>query len=194
MALPNRPQISVEEYFRLDRESIEARYEYIDGQIRMLVGGTPDHSKVAANIIGVLFGSLADTRCSIYTADVYVSLSSTRYVHPDVSVSCDERDQDQKEIIKYPCLVVEVLSPSTEAIDRGRKLALYRELLSVQEYVLVEPQFLWLEVFRREKSNLWTYHTFGPDDVVTLTSIGVQFPLKKIYRNVVLRESDTFPF
>ena len=127
MALPNRPPLNIEEYFRLDRESTEARYEYIDGQIRMLAGGTPDHAKIAANIIGVLFGLLTDTACSIYTGDVHVSLSPTRYIHPDVSVSCDEQDQNQREIIKHPCLVFEVLSPSTEAYDRGRKLALYRE-------------------------------------------------------------------
>ena len=193
MALPNRPQLSIEEYFQLDRESNEARYEYIDGQIRMLAGGTPNHAKIAANIIGVLFGLLTDTTCSIYTGDVHVSLSSARYVHPDVSVSCDEQDQDQKEIIKHPCLVFEVLSPSTEAYDRGRKLALYRECPSIQEYVLVEAQFLWLEIFRREKNNLWTYHTFGTDDIVKLTSVGVQFPLKNIYRNVVLPENDSSP-
>lgn len=192
MALSHRPSQSLEEYFQLEQESAEVRYEYIDGQIRMLAGGTPDHAKIAANFIGVLFGLLADTPCSIYTGDVRVSLSSERYVHPDVSVSCEERDQDQKEIIKYPCLVVEVLSPSTEAYDRGRKLALYRECPTVQEYVLVETQFMSLEIFRREKNNLWTYHAFGPDDIVKLTSIDVRFPLKSIYRHVTLPEKDTF--
>ncbi len=192
MALPNHPSLDIEEYFRLDRESNEANYEYIDGHVRMLAGGTPDHAKIAANVIGVLFGLLADS-CSIYTGDVHVSLSPTRYVHPDVSVSCDEWDQNQKEIIKYPCLVVEVLSPSTEAYDRGRKLALYRECPTVHEYILIEPQFISLEIFRREKNNLWTYHAFGPDDIVKLTSVSLQFPLKNIYRNVVLPEDDSFP-
>src|SRR5207248_121937 len=112
----HRQTMSVEEYLDLDQRSTEAHYEYIDGYVRMLAGGTPDHAKIGANIIGVLYGLLEGSPCSVYTSDVRASLSETRYVHPDVSVSCDTRDQEQDDTIQYPCLIVEVLSPSTEAV------------------------------------------------------------------------------
>lgn len=192
-ALPHRSTISVEDYLQLDRGSIEKRYEYIDGYVRMLAGGTPDHAKIGANIIGVLYGLLEGSSCSVYTSDVRVCLAETRYVYPDVSVSCDARDQEQGDMIQHPCLVVEVLSPSTEAYDRGRKLAYYRDCPTIWEYMLVDSQRQTVEVFRREKNKLWTYHAFGPGDEVELASLGVRFPLMKAYRNVVFSVDEDIP-
>ena len=88
-------------------------------------------------------------------------------------------------MIQYPCLIVEVLSPSTEAYDRGRKLAYYRDCPTIWEYMLVDSQRQAIEVFRREKNKLWTYHAFGPGDDVELASLGARFPLAKAYRNVM---------
>jgi Uma2 family endonuclease len=187
-AVPNRPMMSVEEYLLLEQNSAETRYEYIDGFVRMLAGGTPDHAKIGANMIGVLYGLLEGRGCSVYTSDVRVCLSETRYVYPDVSVSCEGRDQEQGEMIYNPCLIIEVLSASTEAYDRGRKLAYYRECEAVQEYVLVDSQIPSVEIFRRGKPNLWTYHAFGKGDEVEFASLGIRFPLGKIYRNVVFSE------
>lgn len=188
---PHRPSMSIEEYLDLDRRSSETRYEYIDGYVRMLAGGTPDHAKIAANVIGVLYGVLEGSTCGVYTSDVRVCLSETRYAYPDIAVSCDARDQEQEEMIQYPCLIVEVLSPSTEAYDRGRKLAYYRQCPSIREYVLVDSQRQTVEVFRREKNTFWTYHAFGPGDEVELASLSVRFPLVKLYRNVVLAEDES---
>ena len=154
----------------------------------MLAGGTPDHAKISANIIGVFYGLLEGHSCSVYTSDVRVCLSEQRYVYPDVSVSCEGQDQEQGDMIYSPCLIVEVLSPGTEAYDRGRKLAYYRECPTIQEYVLIDTQRASIEVFRREKHNLWTYHAFGIGDEVELSSLGIHFPLVKIYRNVVFSE------
>ena len=131
-ALPDRSIMSVEDNLRLDQGSSETRYEYIDGHVRMLAGGTPDHAKISANIIGVLYGLLEGRSCSVYTSDVRVCLSETRYVYPDMPVSCERQDQEREDMLYAPCLVVEVLSPSTEAYDRGRKLAYYRECPSVR--------------------------------------------------------------
>lgn len=189
--LLHRPSMSIEEYLDLDRRSSETRYEYIDGYVRMLASGTPDHAKIAANVIGVLYGVLEGSTCGVYTSDVRVCLSETRYVYPDIAVSCDARDQEQEEMIQYPCLIVEVLSPSTEAYDRGRKLAYYRQCPSIREYVLVDSQRQTVEVFRREKNTFWTYHAFGSGDEVELASLGVRFPLVKLYRNVVLAEDES---
>jgi Uma2 family endonuclease len=185
MAVPYRPMMSVEDYLELDRTSTEVRYEYIDGYVRMLAGGTPNHAKISANIIGVLYGLLEGHPCSVYTSDVKVCLSPTRYVYPDVAVSCDGGDAEQEEMIHAPCLVVEVLSPSTEANDRRRKLAAYRACLSVQEYLLVDADYPSVELFRRGKNELWIYRAFELGDDVELASLGISFPVAKIYRNVI---------
>ncbi len=187
-ALPNCSTMSVEEYLQLDQGSSEIRYEYIDGHVRMLTGGTPDHAKISANIIGVLYALLEDRSCSVYTSDVRVYLSETRYVYPDVSVSCERQDQERGDMLYAPCLIVEVLSPGTEAYDRGRKLAYYRECPSIQEYMLVDSQLQYIEVFRRGKNKLWTYHAFSPGEDVELAALGISFPLAKIYRNVSFSE------
>lgn len=183
MALPHDIHMTVEEYFAIDERDPNTRYEYIDGHIRMLSGGTPDHAKIAANLIIAIGNQLSDS-CSIYTSDVHVQLSEDRYVRPDVSVSCDTRDQNQEKVIQHPCLVIEVLSPSTESYDRSRKLLYYQACPSIQEYVLVNTHFQWIEVFRRGSNNLWVHHAFELDDEIELTSIGSRFPIAKVYRNV----------
>ena len=101
MALPYHSDMTVEEYFCLDERDENARYEYVDGQIRMLAGGSPDHSQISANFTGLLFIALEGKHCRIFNSDVYLRLSETRYFHPDVAVSCDERDRRQKKVIQH---------------------------------------------------------------------------------------------
>jgi Uma2 family endonuclease len=106
-------------------------------------------------------------------------------VLPDIAVTCDERDYLDNDYLQYPCLLFEVLSPSTEPADRGRKFAYYRNLPTVKEYVLVNSLEVSVEMFRREKNKLWTLHLFGIDDEITLTSIGVTLSVREMYENVV---------
>ena len=186
MALPNRSHMTVEEYFDLDERDFNVRYEYIDGYIRMLSGGTLDHAKIAANLI-IAIGNQLSESCSVYTSDVRVQLAKDRYVRPDVSVSCDTRDQNQEKVIQHPCLVVEVLSPETYHHDRHGKFLYYQACPDVQECVLVSSQYLWVEVFWRKNTqdNSWFYNAFlNPDDEIALTSLGIHFPIKDVYRNV----------
>lgn len=186
-ALPHRPTMSVEEYLELDRRSVERRYEYIDGYVTMLAGGTLDHAMISANVISVLRSSLRGSPCRVFTSDARVCLSEKRYVYPDISVSCDERDRGQTDTIQYPRLVVEVLSPSTEGYDRGRKFAYYRECPTIQEYVLVDTQYPAVEVYRREKDRFWTLHAFDLNDNVQLASLGIHFSVSAVYEDI------TFP-
>ena len=190
MALPRSPSMTVEAYLQLDRQSTEAKYEYLDGSVRMLAGGTPNHAKISANVITIVGSLLAHGSCSVYTSDVRVRLSETRFVYPDMTVSCDGRDQIQEEMIHYPKLVVEVLSPSTEAFDRGKKFTYYQQCPTIQEYVLVDTQRQWIEVFRRETSHLWTYRAFGNEDTLELLSLGIEFPVAHVYRNVIVLPED----
>ncbi|HLG66034.1 MAG TPA: Uma2 family endonuclease [Ktedonosporobacter sp.] len=193
MALPDRSAISVEEYLRLDRDSIETRYEYIDGHVRMLAGGTVNHSQISVNIARILYDLLRGSPCRVLNSDMRVRLSESRYVYPDVTVSCDGRDRGTVDIIQSPRLVVEVLSSSTEDYDRGRKFTYYRTCPTIQEYMLISSTYQSVEVFRRERKNLWTLQVFGPDDMVALTGLGVTFAVSAVYEGVALPGGDNQP-
>ncbi|MDQ2714957.1 MAG: Uma2 family endonuclease [Chloroflexota bacterium] len=190
MALPNHPWMSVEDYLTLDRSSFETRYEYIDGYMTMLAGGTLDHATIGANIISTLRRLLRGSSCRVFTSDARVRLSRTRYVYPDASVSCNEQDRGQSDIVQFPRLIVEVLSPSTEGYDRGRKFGYYRECPSIQAYLLIDAQRAMVEVYRREKHDLWVLQTFRLSDEVELSNLDVHFPVSAVYEDVVLPDQD----
>ncbi|GAC1566972.1 MAG: Uma2 family endonuclease [Ktedonobacteraceae bacterium] len=188
VANPRGLFMSVEEYLELDSNSLEGRYEYIDGYVYMLAGGTANHSIIGGNLIAVLNRLQQSNSCVVYTSDMRVRLSKKRYVYPDVTVSCDPRDLGEVNTLEHPRLVFEVLSTSTEAYDRGRKFSYYRACPTIQEYVLIDTQRQAVEVFRRETENLWTLHPFGPGDAVELASINVSFPIAALYKNVALAD------
>ena len=170
---PQQSYITVEEYFELCHSDPDTRYEYIDGQVTMLAGGSLNHARIRG-------GS-----CQAFTSDAALQVTATRYVLPDIAVTCDERDYQDNDYLQYPSLLFEVLSPSTESADRGRKFAYYRNIPSVREYVLVNSLEVAVELFRREKSTFWTLHFFGIDDEITFASIGVTMSVREIYENVV---------
>src|SRR6266566_1902082 len=177
MAQSKYPFMSVEDYLVLNRNSKDTRYEYLDGEIRMLAGGSPDHSIIIANLTAAIKGSLKGSQCRVYNSDLQLRLSEKRYVFPDVTISCDERDRNQKEMIRHPRVVVEVLSPTlalrnegTEAADRGKKAAYYRACPTIQEYMMVDSEEVFVEVHRREEER-WTINTFEPGDTITLESL-----------------------
>ena len=185
MDLQNNPSMSVEEYLQLDRSSIETRYEYIDGYVSMLAGGTLDHATIGANIISILRGALRGSPCRVLTSDAKVRLSATRYVLPDATVSCDEQDRGQIDNVQSPRLVVEVLSPSTEGYDRGRKFGFYRECPTIQEYLLIDAQRPMLEVYRRERHDLWLLRAYRMDEEVELANLDVHFAISEVYEDVI---------
>lgn len=185
IAEPYQSRMTVEEYLALDRASEDVRYEYIDGIVTMLAGGTNNHSRICLNIGRELSIALRGKPCEAFTSDLKVSISATRYVYPDVSVSCDQRDIEEKSDIMYsPRVVIEVLSPSTGSRDRRQKFTYYRGCPSVQEYVLVSTDEPAVDVYRRASEKLWTLHLFGPGDDVELKSIQVTVPIAAFYENV----------
>lgn len=188
MAQHEYPIIDVEDYLMLDKNSKHARYEYLDGELRMLAGGSPYHAAIIANLTVAIGRFLVESSCWIYNSDVRLQLSETRYVHPDVTVSCDERDHGSEDVIQYPRLVIEVLSPSTEAIDKIKKLAYYQESPTIQEYVMVDSQSIHIEVYSRVDDG-WKFHIYGPGSIIKLESLNIQFPIKDIYRGMNLTGS-----
>ncbi len=190
---PRSQPISVEVYLKLDRDSMDARYEFIDGAVTMLAGGTVNHSRISINLVKVLDNTLSGKRCMVFNSDMRVKLSPTRFVYPDVSVSCDPRDQEQGDLdsISHPNVVIEVLSASTEAYDRIKKFSYYRACPSVQEYLLVSTQEQAVDMYQRATENLWTLHLFGPGDEIELKSLNIRFPLATIYENIILSSENT---
>ena len=171
---------------RLDRRLSEAGRNGLSEEIhaRTDAGGTADHSSISINLTSLLRSS----HCRVYNSDLKVRLSQKRYVYPDASVSCDQRDRGSSDTVQFSRLIVEVLSSSTEAYDRGRKFAYYRACPTIQEYVLIDTQRQAVEVYRRQSDTLWTLHPFGPGDQVDLASLSLSFPISSLYENVELPE------
>jgi Uma2 family endonuclease len=182
---PQFPHIDVEDYLILDNTSKTAKYEYMDGELYMLAGGSPNHSIIANNIGTMLNNALSKGPCIVYNSDVRFRLSESRYVHPDVTVSCDARDRNQEDDIQYPRLIVEVLSPSTQAIDKGEKLDVYLEYPTLEEYILVDSQKKRVEIYHRE-NNAWTRRSYKSGSIIHLQSIDVEIVFDDIYKKTSL--------
>jgi Uma2 family endonuclease len=162
----------------------EGRYEYWDGEVVAMSGGTRKHNRISLNFSKLLDEALLDRPCDVYIADVKVQVEpGQKYFYPDVMVTCDKRDDDA-QFIQFPCLVVEVLPPSTEAIDRGTKFARYRQFASLQEYVLVQTIQPGVEVFRRNDRGQWVLSEYSLEDSLHLESIDVNIAVADLYRQV----------
>ena len=181
-------RMSFEEYLSLLEQDPDHAYEYLDGRVYMMTGGSPDHAIIGSNLNALLQTLLRGRRCIVYNSDVYVQLSELYRVCPDVTVSCDPRDRGAQEVIRYPSLVAEILSPSTEARDRGQKSVQYRSCPSIQEYLLISSEFPLVEVFRREKQGFWSLYTLKLGDTIELSSFGLRFLVAEIYLNTSLLE------
>ncbi|HAE82656.1 MAG TPA: hypothetical protein DDW33_11555 [Ktedonobacter sp.] len=189
MALKHTPRMSVEEYFELEENNLDTRYEYLDGYAYMMSGGSANHATISGNIYAILRSLLRGGPCRVYNSDMKVRVSEERYFHPDVTVTCDPRDRGVADLIQSPCLVVEVLSPSTEARDRGRKLQCYLACLSIEEYLLVDSRSMRIEIYRKEQKK-WIYDAFEADDEVELSSLDVRFPVAGAYEDVIFEKEE----
>lgn len=170
------------EYLAAERDAT-IKHEFVDGQIVAMAGGTPEHARLAANVVAALVSALRGRRCGVFSSDLRVHIPATgRSTYPDVTVVCDEKqtaDIDEDAIIN-PVVIVEILSPTTEASDRGEKFAHYRRLEALQEYVLVSQDQPRVEVYRRE-GDVWAPRDYGPGQAVALASLDVQLATGDIY-------------
>lgn len=187
MALERTKTMSVEEYFELEEHNPDTRYEYLDGYVYMMSGGSANHATISGNIYAMLRSLLRGGPCRVYNSDMKVRISKERYLHPDVVVSCDSRDRGTTDLIRTPRVVVEVLSPSTEARDRGRKLQYYLACPSIEEYLLVDFRAMRIEIYRKEQKK-WIYDAFGADAEVELASLAVRFPVADAYEDVIFEK------
>jgi Uma2 family endonuclease len=195
IANPSTPKMTSQEY--LDWEEQQSlRYEYFDGEVVAMTGGTIPHNQVAVNLATLLKTHLRGKGCKILTSDAKVSVTANGpFYYADVSVTCDERDRTARKFIRYPCLIVEVLSPGTEAFDRGQKFWQYRRIETLKEYVLIDPDRMSLESYRLNERGNWElvhYFTERTEDCeVLIASMDLRFPLTALYEDVDFYDDDT---
>jgi len=182
---PQGHKMTVEEYFQLDSDP-SAKYEYIEGYAMVMSGGSVGHARIAKNIVRELDSRLQAGPCQVHTSDVKVLVPAiASYFLPDVIVSCDADDNElDTQAISSPRLIIEVLSPSTEAIDRGYKFQWYQTLPSLQEYILVSSRYQFVEIFRRQTDETWSYQAYRPDQLIMLGSINIGLTFAEIYDRV----------
>ena len=183
VALSDRFFITYNEYLAWEATQ-EIRHEYFNGEVVAMAGGTRNHNRISLNFSKILDNALANCQCEVYIADVKVQVEpNKKYFYPDVVVTCDERD-NAPQLVLFPCLIIEVLSPSTEAYDRGFKFAQYRNCESLQEYVLVQAEQPMVEIFQRDRNGIWLFSEYGLSDRLFLKSINVEIAVSDLYRQI----------
>lgn len=186
MATSPRPMnISFEQYLILDQNSLDVKYEYLGGQVRAMSGGTLDHSALGVRACRLLEEALGiQGPCRIYNSDARVRVETTnKCYHPDAVITCDVSDRGTATIVSSPHIIVEVLSPSTESIDRGEKFRNYQQIATLQEYVLINYQVQLVEVFQRE-GNRWTYRSYQAGEEIDLRSLDLQITVDDLYAGI----------
>jgi len=176
-------------YLAMERAST-LRHEFVGGRVYAMSGGDQRHSRIGVAVVAALADRLYDRRdnpCQVFNSDMKVHLANEQdFVYPDASVTCDERDlaDPDADFIRYPRLVVEVLSASTQAYDRGAKFELYGERAALRDYVLIETRRQAVEVRSRTADAPWTMATYGAGDDVVLPSIALIIPIAAFYRGM----------
>jgi len=164
------------------------KHEFLDGQVWAMTGGTREHALYAANVSNLLSAKLRNKRCAVHSSDLRIAIkSASLYTYADVTVICggvklDPEDR-RNETVTNPKVVVEVLSPSTEDYDRGRKLGFYKTVPSLEEVVFVAHDRREIEVVRREKDGSWSRHVSSDGDEARLASLQCTLSVAEVYRD-----------
>lgn len=183
------------EYIAFERDS-EIRHEYIQGEIVAMAGASQNHNRLAATMMFLVYGHLRGRGCEVYGGDMRVKIGTADIqTYPDLSVVCGDIHftDDVPPAMLNPNLIIEVLSPSTESYDRGKKFSTYRQLPSLQEYVLVSQDSAHIERFVRKNDDVWEFSdAVGLGATVILSSIDCPLALADVYENVTFEgESST---
>nr|VFJ67992.1 MAG: Endonuclease, Uma2 family (restriction endonuclease fold) [Candidatus Kentron sp. FW] len=183
----HKTKVTPQEYLAFERTS-EIRHEFLDGEIFAMTGATRRHNRIAVNLVHMLSAQLVARPCGIYVSDMRVKIEAIeKYTYPDVVVACEpETFEDTEEnTLLNPILIIEILSDSTEAYDRGDKFFHYRAMTSFIEYILVSQKIPCMERFTRQSDGSWLYSCF--DDIqqkFQSSSTGCTINLKEVYEKV----------
>jgi Uma2 family endonuclease len=178
---------TVDEYLEME-EASEYRSEYFNGEIFAMSGGTANHDRIASQCDKLIGAALGSRDCETFTGNMKIRIPGDLiYYYPDLSVNCaDDKFEDQKQtILKNPSVIIEVLSDSTESHDRGKKFHRYKQISSLEEYVLIAQDEYQIDVFQKSNDGTWNLRSYaGIGDVMELRSLGIQLKLADIYLRV----------
>lgn len=186
------PSLTPDEYLQLEAEST-IKHEYINGDVYAMAGATDTHVTIAGNLFALLRSQVRGTGCRVYIADMKVRVETRNcFYYPDIVVTCDGRDAETSTYKRFPKLIVEVLSVSTEAFDRGNKFFDYQTLDTLEEYVLINTQSQRVECFRRNPEGLWVLQSYtSASETFEILSLGFTETLTALYEDVTLEPLPT---
>jgi len=188
MSLKPKTAFTFEDYLAAEREELEIRHEYVGGEVFAMVGATANHNIIVTNLIGELRAQMKGLPCFVYSNDMKVRIETAdASKYPNVLAHCGEPQfyDNRRDVLLNPSLIVEVLSPSTEAYDRGEKFAIYRRLPSLREYLLVSQSRISAELYVRQANGRWLLGEYsGRDAVVPLESVDCHLALGEVYDKV----------
>ncbi|TAF12304.1 MAG: Uma2 family endonuclease [Nostocales cyanobacterium] len=175
--------ITPEQYLALEEKS-PVKHEYINGYIYAIAGASDPHVTVTLNIAFLIRNHIRGSGYRVFTTDMKTRIETiNRFYYPDVMVTCDERDKALLNYKKYPCLIIEILSDSTEAFDRGDKFTDYQNIDTLQEYVLIDIKKPKLDCFRRNDQGLWVLQSYT-QSLFKLQSLDFQGNMNDLYEDV----------
>ncbi|MGE0885256.1 MAG: Uma2 family endonuclease [Blastocatellales bacterium] len=197
MSAVPKQKFSIEEYIEFDKNN-EGRWEYFDGEVFDMAGGSLNHNQIISNLTAALARKLRENGCRIFPTEMRVKVpNDLPYRYPDVTVVCDkpiiEKLQGQ-EMLVNPLLLIEVLSPTTEGYDHGQKFIAYQSIPSFREYLLVAQDRPHITHYVRQSDGNWLRRDIeGVDSVVKLTSVECELTLAEVYRLVEFSSGDSQP-
>lgn len=175
--------LTFEEYVENEKHS-QIRHEYLGGQVYAMSGSSEEHNIIALNISTRLRSHLRGSSCRTFMSDMKLRIEATDAgYYPDVMVVCNPEDSD-RYFKTSPCLIVEVLSPSTKSTDRREKLLAYKKIPSLQEYVLVSQDETKIEIYRKDTQGNWSLETLSKDDELSLNSVNLILTIPEVYEDI----------
>ncbi|BAD79864.1 hypothetical protein syc1674_c [Synechococcus elongatus PCC 6301] len=194
VAVPQAHPLSVAEYLQFEAAS-EIKHEYRAGEVYAMADITDVHNTIVGNWVALIRSHVCGSSDRVYCSAMQVWLQQANCIYyPDLLVTCDPRDQETVNYKRFPKLIVEVLSPSTEAFDRGDKFADYQTLETLEEYVLISTSRQRVDCFRRSLEGVWTLQFYLPNaEVLPLRSIGLEVRLSDLYEDVTLPAPPSIP-
>lgn len=188
MAAPALKQITPEEYLKTERAA-DNKHEYFRGEIIAMAGASLNHNRIVSNIIRRIGNLLEGRQCEIFPSDLRVCVASAElYTYPDATIVCDEpqMSDDRSDTITNPSVIFEIVSPSTEDYDRGRKFFFYMQIASLKEYILINSTNTYVQAARRQVDGSWKFEDIKDIDAsLSISTIGQSVLLRDVYANVV---------
>jgi Uma2 family endonuclease len=188
-AIETAKQMSFEEYLEFEKTS-DVRHEFVDGFVFAMAGASNTHNLIAGSVFARTYLTATKAACRAYMNDMKLRTPSDKGYYPDVFVTCDPKDFTT-DIKTTACFILEVLSSSTQDVDRDEKWHNYRAMVSLQTYVLVSQKRKFLEVYQKQVDGTWLYEVLENEGILSLPCINLQISLEDIYENVTFNQQES---